>query len=245
MKEAGKAPRTIEYALAVVRQAFNKAKAWGYFEGENPVSKVKKPRTDNRRQRFLSPSEAQALLEECKRRSQRLYEICLLALHCGLRAGEIFNLTWADIDLKNDLIHIKDPKNRTNRVAYMTPEVKEMLEAKPKGEPSELVFKDCKGNRIKAISRSFSCAVRALGLNDGITDPRDKVVFHTLRHTFASWLAIQGTPIYTIKELMGHKTLAMTERYSHLIPDAKRQAVKGLTEMLKAGDNVIALKKDN
>ena len=87
--------------------------------------------------------------------------------------------------------------------------------------------------------------VKALSLNDGITDPRDRVVFHTLRHTFASWLAIQGTPIYTIKELMGHKTLAMTERYSHLIPDAKRQAVKGLTGMLKAGDNVIAFKKEN
>ena len=66
-------------------------------------------------------------------------------------------------------------------------------------------------------------AINKLDFNDGITDSRDKVVFHTLRHTFASWLAIQGTPIYTIKELMGHKTLAMTERYSHLIPDAKRE----------------------
>ena len=67
--------------------------------------------------------------------------------------------------------------------------------------------------------------------------------FHDLRHTFASWLAINGTPIYTIKELMGHRTLAMTERYSHLIPDAKREAVKGLTEMFKKRDNVIPLEQ--
>ncbi len=75
MREAKLSERSIGYGLAVVRQAFNKARLWGYFEGENPVSKVKKPKKDNRRQRFLSPEEAKALLEEC-RRSQQLYEIC-------------------------------------------------------------------------------------------------------------------------------------------------------------------------
>ena len=93
-------------------------------------------------------------------------------------------------------------------------------------DPTELLFKDSNGNRITKISHTFFRAVNKLGLNNNIIDPRDKVVFHTLRHTFASWLAINGTPIYTIKELMGHKTLAMTERYSHLIPDAKREAVE-------------------
>jgi len=99
-----------------------------------------------------------------------------------------------------------------------------------------------KGDKIKAISKTFDRVVKELGLNDGVTDPRDRVVFHTLRHTFASWLAIQGTPIYTIKELMGHKTLAMTERYSHLIPDSKRSAIKGLMNLLDRKDNVTELK---
>lgn len=242
MRDEGKAPRTIEYALAVVRQAFNKAKEWGIFEGDNPVSRVKKPKADNKRIRFLSPSEAEMLLSECRKRSKQLYEICLLSLHTGMRAGEIFNLTWADIDIENELIHIKDPKNKSNRVAYMTPKVKEIFEAKLKGDPEELVFKDKKGDKIKAISKTFDRVVKELGLNDGVTDPRDKVVFHTLRHTFASWLAIQGTPIYTIKELMGHKTLAMTERYSHLIPDSKRSAIKGLMNLLDRKDNVTELK---
>ncbi len=75
-----------------------------------------------------------------------------------------------------------------------------------------------------------------LGLNDGIDDPRDKVVFHTLRHTFASWLAIQGTPILTLKELMGHKSLAMTERYAHLMPDVKREAIKGLARAFEEAE---------
>ena len=64
----------------------------------------------------------------------------------------------------------------------------------------------------------------------GLKIPRQWVVFHTLRHTFGSWLAIQGTPILAIKELMGHKTLAMTERYAHLTPDMKRKAALSLED---------------
>jgi len=160
--------------------------------------------------------------------SQQLYKMALLALHCGLRAGEIFNLTWGDVDLKEGTLLIRDPKNRTNRVAYMTEEVKAMFKAKDKGEPGELVFNSKNGGRIREIYNSFDRVVNALGLNEGKTDPQNRVVFHTLRHTFASWLAIQGTPLHVIKELLGHKTLKMTERYSHLMPDVKKRAVQAL-----------------
>ena len=64
-----------------------------------------------------------------------------------------------------------------------------------------------------------------------LQDPRQIVTFHTLRHTFASWLALQGTPILTIKELLGHQSLVMTERYSHLTPDHKKNAVDGIEAM--------------
>ncbi len=158
--------------------------------------------------------------------------MALLSLHTGMRAGEIFNLKWGDVDLENGIIHIKDPKSGENRIAYITDKIKSIFENKTK-KPDEYVFKDAKGNRIKKISHTFFRVVDKLGLNEGITDDRDKVVFHTLRHTFASWLAMQGTPIYTIKELMGHKTLAMTERYSHLMPDVKRNAVGGIDKMME------------
>ncbi len=232
LADEGKAPRTIEYVLATLRHIINKAKDWGYFEGENPTSKVKKPKADNRRIRFLTPEEAQMLLDELKKHSQQVYEMALLSLHTGMRAGEIFNLKWGDIDLKNGIIHIKDPKSGENRTAYITDKIKSIFENKTK-KPDEYVFKDAKGNKIKKISHTFFRVVDKLGLNDGITDDRDKVVFHTLRHTFASWLAMQGTPIYTIKELMGHKTLAMTERYSHLMPDVKRNAVDSIDRMME------------
>jgi integrase len=82
-----------------------------------------------------------------------------------------------------------------------------------------------------------------MGLNEGITDPRQKVTFHTLRHTFASWLAIQGESLITIKELLGHKSMAMTERYSHLTPDHKHLAVKNLEAGFKRKPKIISIEK--
>ncbi len=232
MAKSDKSPRTIEYALAVIRQVFNKAIEWDVYNGVNPVTKVKRPKKDNRRVRFLTREEAENLLNELKKRSVQVYEMAYLSLYTGMRFGEIASLTWQDIDFQNDIITIKDPKNNTGRVAYITQGLKDMLMDKQRREKPEnlgdLVFKDKNGNRLIGVSKTYDRSVNKLGLNDGITDPRDKVVFHTLRHTFASWLAINGTPIYTIKELMGHKSLAMTERYSHLIPDIKREAVEGL-----------------
>ncbi len=240
MRDAGRTPRTIEITLALLRFALNKAKDWGFFNKENPVSKVKIPRRDNRRLRFLTPEEAQALLNEVKKRSLQTYEMCLLSLHCGLRFGEIANLTWGDIDLDQGIIYIRDPKNKTNRIAYMTEEVKKMFESKPKGEPHEYVFKDRKhGGKVKQVSKSFREAVKALKLNEGITDERLKVCFHTLRHTFGSWLVMAGVPIYTVKELMGHKTLAMTERYAHLANETKKQAIK---EIEKIASSILSSK---
>jgi len=246
MKDAGRSERSIEIALATVRRAFNKAKDWDIFEGENPVSKVKIPRKDNRRLRFLTPEEAEALLAEVRKHSEQTYEMCLLALHCGLRFGEIANLTWQDIDLARAQIYIRDPKNNTTRVAYMTEAVKKMFTGKKPGAPEDYVFKDRRhGGKIKWLSQVFYKAVKKLGLNDGIADPRMRVCFHTLRHTFGSWLVMQGVPIYTVKELMGHKTLAMTERYAHLAAEAQRAAVKQLEQLVKAisQSNVVSLKQ--
>mgnify|MGYP000530601566 CR=1 FL=1 len=107
------------------------------------------------------------------------------------------------------------------------------------------IFKNRKGGKITEISNSFSRAVKQLGFNDGITDTRQRVTFHTLRHTFASWLAIEGTPILTIKELLGHKTLAMTERYSHLIPDAKKEAISIIDKRMRKGKSITVLHSQN
>ena len=82
--------------------------------------------------------------------------------------------------------------------------------------------------------------LRDTKLNEGITDPRDKVVFHTLRHTFASWLVQAGVPLYTVQRLMGHKSIVMTQRYAHLAPDQGAEAARLLSGISLAGDHEAA-----
>jgi integrase len=152
--------------------------------------------------------------------------MALISLHCGLRAGEIFSLTWGDLDFENGTMFLRDTKKRRNRTAFMTQEVKKILQAKVPREKEDLVFPGRGGIKISSISDTFDRAVKALGFNTGITDRRHKVVFHTLRHTYASWLVESGVDLYTVKKLMGHSTIAMTERYSHLGNNTLQNAVK-------------------
>jgi integrase len=126
----------------------------------------------------------------------------------------------------------------------MTTAVLEMLKSRmPKDDekkidPNAYIFTDEDGQKIKEVSNSFQRVVDRLGFNDGVTDPRQRLVFHSCRHSFASWLAIGGTPIYTIARLMGHKSIAMSERYAHLSPDHKKQAVMGLEQAFNGSEKV-------
>ena len=95
-------------------------------------------------------------------------------------------------------------------------------------EGNEFVFQSKNGSKIEHVSRTFERAVRALGLNNGITDRRQKVVFHSLRHTFASRLVQKRVSLYEVKELLGHSDIAMTQRYSHLADETLREAVSKL-----------------
>ncbi|GFK92332.1 Tyrosine recombinase XerD [Fundidesulfovibrio magnetotacticus] len=229
MRTAGRSARSQEYALALVRQVFNFAKAHDIYSGPSPVQKVKAPKADNRRVRFLTHEEADALLDALKARSLDVWGTALLSLNTGLRAGEALALTWADVDFEHGVLTIKDTKSGRNRQVPMTSEVRSMLEER-RGEakPAELVFPAERGEQAAAISKTYVRTVADLGLNAGIEDARQKVVFHTLRHTCASWLVQNGVPLITVGRLLGHSTMAMTERYSHLAPDHFRQAVDTL-----------------
>lgn len=228
MTEAGRSAQTIRHVLAALRQVFNFAKRHGLYAGDNPVSLVKKPSADARRLRLLTHDEADRLLAALAERESNVHDMALLALHCGLRAGEIFSLTWGDVDMERGVLILRDTKSGKTRAAYMTEAVAAMLGAMERRGHNDLVFLSANGGRIVQITETFNRVVAALGFNNGVTDPRQKVVFHTLRHTFASWLVEQGVDLYSVKELMGHGTLTMTERYSHLSPDKLRRAVKTL-----------------
>jgi site-specific recombinase XerD len=81
------------------------------------------------------------------------------------------------------------------------------------------------------VSQAFARSVDRLGLNAEVTDRRQMITFHSLRHSFASWLALQGESLVVIRELMGHKSFEMTKRYAHLIPDRKRKATLNLEKV--------------
>lgn len=233
----GLAPATAKHILVLVGEVYNKAITWGDYKGENPVKKVKMPVLQNKRERFLSHEEANTLLSALKKKSPQLHDICLLSLYCGLRAGEILNIRGQDLDFENSLIHIADPKNKHPRKAYMTTRIKEMLLTRKPKSPGDLIFKSRKDKKISSISRTFERVVDDLKLNEGITDPRQKLVAHSLRHTFASWLALQGESIQVIGELLGHRTLTMTQRYAHLTGDHKRRAAERLEAAFSGSHN--------
>lgn len=235
MIKAGKSPGTIERALGMFSSMWGWAKREGLVDGPNPKSKVKRPLEDNKRDRFLSRDEAVLLLKALKDKSSVTHDMALLSLFCGLRAGECLRLTWADVDFDNGLLFIKTSKNQISRHAYITAEVREMLFERFQGQPKPAkVFTGPQGDESYCqISTHFRDTVKALGFNNGIGDRRQKVVFHTLRHTFASWLAQKGKPIYTVGKLMGHKAIKHTERYAHLAPKEQREAAARLEGFLK------------
>jgi integrase len=242
----GLSARSIFYCLAVCRQVFNYGRKQDHFHGDNPVCKVKKPVADNRRMRFLTHQEAQILLDEIRVHSVLTYRITLISLHCGLRFGEIAGLTWQDLNFQDDTILIRNPKNGQTRVAFLTDAVKAMfLEIEP-GKAGDFVFQNTgKNERMSQIPDTFMKAVNKVGLNDSIEDSRLKVVFHSCRHSFASWLVADGTDLFQVRELMGHKSIAMTARYSHLSPDTLRKAVKSMETaiQLKPGADAVQLMK--
>lgn len=245
----GKSPATMAKILGIISQVWNRAASNGLVSGDSPTKKVKLPQKDNRRMRFLTPDEARVLLDALRQRSLDMHDMALLSLFCGLRAGEIHALTWADVDFTNGTLYIRDTKNNESRHAFMGDEVRHMLtRRRPEfNHKNELVFPGKNGTMRRWVSDTFERTVRDLGLNstgevqirdDGkrvpmeISDTRQRVVFHSLRHTFASWLVQRGTPLYTVAKLMGHSTLEMTQRYSHLAPDTLQKAALSLEGVL-------------
>ncbi|MDD1776039.1 MAG: site-specific integrase, partial [Candidatus Methanomethylicus sp.] len=235
LRKDGLSLGSIEHCLKLFRQIINKARLWGLYEGENPIKGVKIPNAQNGRIRFLSYEEARKLLEALQKVSVQVHDMALISFHTGMRAGEIFNMKNYDIDLENGIIDIPDSKNKQSRKAFMTEGVKAILKERAKGKPMEYVFRSNKGGRVMEVSDSYARVVERLGFNEGIKDRRYKITFHSLRHTFASWLALQGEALLTIKELLGHKTLEMTLRYAHLVPDQKREAVLRMERALGGG----------
>lgn len=231
--DAGKSARSLQYILATVRQTWNHARRNGRVSGDSPTKSISIPKVDNRRVRFLSHKEAETLLEALKKEDSLTHNLALLSLHTGLRVGEMASLQWSHIDTEHGTIRVMDPKSGRGRTVFMTDRVKAMFDRMKRSEPEAIVFIRGNGDPVKEMPRTFKEVVKALGLNEGITDARQKVVAHTLRHSYASWHAMAGTDIYTLKELLGHSVIQMTERYSHLSPGTLQRATRNLEKAIE------------
>jgi integrase len=140
----------------------------------------------------------------------------LVALTAGMRRGEILGLKWDNVRLGNRLIILPITKDNTVRVLPINHRLYRTLMEMP--EKMGYVFGNGNGSHIGDIKHSFTSACRKAGIAD--------FRFHDLRHTYASHLAMRGVHIRALQELLGHRTLAMTQGYSHLAPEQLQNAVK-------------------
>lgn len=236
---ACQAPSSTKKLFATLRSAVNFAIKRRIYTGINPFSTQTStftlPKEDNKGERFLTRDEARALLEQLELRSQQLHDMAFVSLSTGMRSTEIFGMRGADIDENNKVANIH-AKGGARETVLLHGDVLAVL-LKYRTTPDALLFQKRGGGRINQISTAFSRAVDALKLNDGIDDTRHKVWFHTLRHTFASWLAQSGeVGLHELMKHLRHKNIEMTLRYAHLIPDRQREHLFIISKVMQGTD---------
>ncbi|OLN24888.1 Phage integrase [Desulfovibrio sp. DV] len=236
------APQTVRHCFSLLRRSVNHTLEIEAWKGDNPFaikrhSSFKLPRADNQATRYLTRHEARALLAALRPRSQQVHDMAALSLRTGLRATEIFGIHTQDLDLDGHVIHIRAKGGDAQSVP--APADLMQILAGYQRQPHETVFQDDAGGPITwGISYTFDRVVNELKLNDGVTDKRRRVRFHTLRHTFASWLAQSGqVTLQELMEMMRHKRIEMTLRYAHLIPGGGRRKLTIIDQALLDPDH--------
>ncbi len=202
--------------LTILRAIFKKGVEWGYC-GTNPAIGIKKLDEPPGRVRFLSDEERESLLAACPERLRRIVEI---VLDTGLRRGELLSLKWEHIDFKNKQLRIERSKNGDRRDIPMTDRVFTNFKAIPKRVDTPFIFANPDGTHFKSLKTTWGTAIRKSKIKD--------FTFHDLRHSFASYLVMGGVDIRSVQTLMGHRSIMMTMRYSHLSPGHMRNAISVL-----------------
>ena len=202
---------------------------WGWMES-NPMKTVTKAKEPAGRVRFLSDDERERLLKACQSsKNPLLYQAVVLAILTGARQSELLNLSWDDVDMTNGRALLHDTKNGEKRVVHLAGKALELLQAL-KGmkhrDDNNLVFQGRTAlNKGHASLRT--AWVYALKKAE-VTDFR----WHDLRHSAASYLAMNGAPLLDIAAVLGHKTLSMVKRYSHLSESHVGNVVASMNEKI-------------
>jgi len=208
-----------------LKAAFNKALLWGYIPS-NPWLMVKFPKFQRPRPSFINEMQLNQIIDKVE--PAHIKDIYIFAFYTGLRLSELLNLRWENVNLKESIIQIGDDdfitKSKKIRTIPLCLKAYEVLSNRvPKiihQHKKNFVFTKSNSYPFTGdyLSKRFKKAVRAAGMDD-------KVHFHSLRHSFASNLIMKGVPIYHLKDLLGHSSIAVTEIYSHLSIDALKEAV--------------------
>jgi len=207
---------TVNRYKAVISVIFSFARR-ALFVIDNPVMRIPALQEHNARTRFLSTTERTSLLEACQCATwSKLYLLVLMAITTGARRSELINLTWADIDLKRQLAHIRTSKNGEPRTLPLTQAVTKLLEQLNQDHP--LIFHSERyPTKPYDFTKQWYKALEMAGIRD--------FRFHDLRHTCASYLAQGGASLLEIGEVLGHKQIQMTKRYAHLCVSHKQALI--------------------
>ncbi len=219
---------TINREIGLLSAAINYAIREWEWKIDNPAAGRRLSEPEGRL-RWLEHNESDALIVSAMQVNQgeHLADFITLALHTGCRSGELLGLEWKRVDLKSRLImleaqHTKSGKRRyipindTARDALLS-----RLRVRTECFPAcPWVFSRGKGVRIRSVKKSFRAACNAAGITD--------FHIHDLRHTCAAWLVSSGVQLQVVRDLLGHSTIRMTERYAHLAPETIREALYSL-----------------
>lgn len=221
---------TVVRYMASLSHAFSLAvKDWQWID-DSPLRKVSKPKEPRGRERFLSDDERLALLAACKASTSRfLYPVVVLALSTGMRRGEIMGLRWGQIDLTCGRILLFETKNNTSRAVALAGLALSLIGElnKVRRFDTDLVFYGDTGKNPVDLTKPWTTALGKANLTD--------FRFHDLRHSAASYLAMNGATTIEIAAVLGHKTLQMVKRYSHLANNHTNSVVTSMNEKIFGG----------
>lgn len=217
---------TVNRYLAVLSHAFSVAsREWEWLES-NPVKKVSRLKEPRGRVRFLSDEERATLLAACQGSADsRLHPLVVVAIATGARQGELLALRWPDVHLARGVATIQNSKNEDRRALPLTGPVLEVIKelGKVRRLDTDLVFAGDSGQALFP-RKAWLEALRASEIED--------FRFHDLRHSAASYLAMNGATLAEIAEILGHKTLAMVKRYAHLTEQHTAAVVARMNEKI-------------
>lgn len=236
-REDGVVASTINRELDVLSAAFNYALHTKEWRVRNPVVGMSLKQPEGRL-RWLTREEAERLIFEATKegvKSPHLANFIRLAINTGCRKSELLELTWDRVDWQVGCIRLEgiNTKSGKRRVVPLSEIGRSALESCAKFNAencpqSSWVFSHRNGERLQSVRKGFNSACQRAGIED--------FRIHDLRHTCASWLVSAGVPLFEVKELLGHGSIEMTERYAHLAPDNLNRVTKVL-DRLQSGDS--------